>query len=213
MTRTDAGAPGPITVCPVATTSWATCASLPAERPRAPIKGKKKQKVHLDPNDKRPVVDVAPYKYDQVADEALSILHKTKLPIFQRGDKLVRVCVVDGSANDDQHKSTFGHDHAGNMVRFPTVPEFDNVYLERVLNQHVCFVVTSPKDLIPIWPPEKVSKQILRMSGDWKFPVFKGIATVPFLTPDGRLIKSNGIDIYISRFIIIIIIKFLFYIL
>jgi hypothetical protein len=92
---------------------------------------------------KLPNIVFHPSIIDKASDMALDVLYKAELPIFQRAGKLVIISEIDGGAYDNNHKSTFGVDHAGNAVRFPAVLDLSMYYLRRILLQRIEWLIVS----------------------------------------------------------------------
>ena len=105
--------------------------------------------------------------------------------IFQRGGQLVRV--IDA-------------DPGGQLVRrpegVPMIVPVDAPWLaDRATT--VCQLVrydSRAQKWKAIDCPERVAKALLSRSGDWHFPVLRGITQAPTLRPDGSLVHRVGYD-------------------
>jgi hypothetical protein len=130
-----------------------------------------------------PVVKLGP-RLSKNTDAAETILLGAKVPLFQRGAKLVRPVVT-------QVQSFHGETTSAPQLHEITLP-----YLRDALCRHALwrkFDVRSKK-WTATQPPKDAAQGLLDRFGDWRFPVIAGIIGTPTLRPDGTILAAPGHD-------------------
>ena len=106
------------------------------------------------------------------------------LPIFQRGDSLVRPVTREVSASRGRTTIAAGlgemniHSMVDLMCETAAYEKFD----------------ARAGGWIRINPPSQVANILLQRQGKWRFPVIAGVITTPTLRPDGTLLTQPGYD-------------------
>ncbi len=131
-----------------------------------------------------PVIEVQGGGLSDEATQAENALISAKIPIYQRGNKLVRP-IVQG-VNATKNRKT-------------TIATLVGVTPER-LTDALCKCAkwerynAKIKGMVTINPPANIAKTILARGGDWKFKKVLGIITTPTLRPDGSILDKLGYD-------------------
>jgi hypothetical protein len=120
-------------------------------------------------------------------DSAERLLIEALQPIFQFGDRLVRVARGPILAAVGHQKiEVFG----------ARTIEMTNMALRDELSRHINFTVydvRSKKDR-PINCPADIAEGLLHRVGRWEFPVLTGIISTPVIRPDQSLVDKIGWD-------------------
>lgn len=120
---------------------------------------------------------------DQLATEGEGALIASRLPIFQRGESLVRPTFYDVFASDGRRTIAAG-------VREITAPAL----VDRLSRAAEWVRPMKRGDFGAADPPAMVASIILDRSGEWTFPSLAGVITTPTLRPDGTVLLEAGYD-------------------
>jgi len=131
----------------------------------------------------KPVIEVRPSEFDQIATEAENALIAAKIPIYQRGG-LVTPVITEATASG-------GHKISVARLASLTPPGLLDFLcraarFEKYAVAKGRYVGANPPDVLP--------KIILSREGEWRFPSLSGIITAPTLRPDGSLLAEAGYD-------------------
>ncbi len=136
-----------------------------------------------------------PYIFSHAHGGRRFTLHRAKHRILIHGgdlpeitSELLRIAKTDGAV----------FDRDGELVRlaegraYPITPPWLVYYLTGL----VCFQKydNRGKRLQTVDCPERYANVIQAMVGQWKLPVLTGIVTAPTMTPDGRILETDGYD-------------------
>ena len=132
----------------------------------------------------KPVIAVRAGELDTLATKGEEALCASDLPIFQRGDVLVRPISKEVSAS--RGRTTV----AAGLTELSTHAVLD------LLSQSADWVRFDKrtKEEVPCDPPGAVPSIILSRKGQWKLPPVAGVVTTPTLRPDGSILSEPGYD-------------------
>jgi hypothetical protein len=117
------------------------------------------------------------------ADQGLEALGAARIPFYQRGGALVRVCRIKAKTSD---KST---------IHVPGIVPVRLPLLRRALGQAAYWErLNKDGEVVRIDPPKEVAEQIAEMIEEWPFPPLAGVIGCPSLRPDGSLLDQPGYD-------------------
>ena len=117
--------------------------------------------------------------------EAESALLTAQSAVYQRGGQLVRIARLDSDTTMSGIRRS-----AGGLIIAPVTPDWLLYELSRVAR----WAVPDDEDERIIDPPMTVVRSLLALSGLWRLPVLRGIATASTLRADGSLLDRNGYD-------------------
>jgi len=117
--------------------------------------------------------------------EAESALLGAHSAVYQRGGELVRIARLDTDTTMSGIRRP-----AGGLIITPVTPDWLLYELSRVAR----WAVPDDEDERIIDPPMSVVRSLLALSGLWRLPVLRGIATAPTLRADGSLLDCEGYD-------------------
>ena len=140
------------------------------------------------PSDDIPVIKVRAGKLSILATKAETMLIAAKVPIYQRGDVLVRPIIETVDASH------------GRKTKAATLRTLDTIYMRDILGRYASWVKPSKdgeggkKSTTPIDPPQSVASTVLARVGEWTFPSIAGVIATPTMRPDGSLLLEQGYD-------------------
>ena len=117
--------------------------------------------------------------------QAESALLTAQSAVYQRGGQLVRIARLDSDTTMSGIRRS-----AGGLIIAPVTPDWLLYELSRVAR----WAVPDDEDERIIDPPMTVVRSLLALSGLWRLPVLRGIATAPTLRADGSLLDCEGYD-------------------
>lgn len=132
----------------------------------------------------RPAIQVQAGLLDETATEAETALIESGMPIYQRGQSLVRPVRSEVPASRGRMTVAAG-----------LAPINQSAMVDRL-----CQAATwerfdgRSKEWRRIDPPTPVATTILSRVGDWRFPPVAGVITTPTMRPDGSLLTAPGYD-------------------
>lgn len=131
-----------------------------------------------------PVITVAPGRLHLTATEAEAAILKSGLPIFQRGETLVRPVLQE---------IPVAH---GKVTCSATLREITPASAIDVLSQvaHFRRFDARANDYVDVDPPQNVAHTLLSRAGQWSVPRIAGIVTTPTIRPDGTILSAPGYD-------------------
>ena len=132
-----------------------------------------------------PTIRVTPGELDVLATQAEDALIASKLPVYQRGRKLVR------PASQEVVVSNGRHTVAACFAELTTAAALD--FLSRAADW--TRYDGRKKTDAPIDPPRNIADVLLSRFGDWRFPHVSGIITCPTLRPDFSILCEPGYDV------------------
>jgi putative DNA primase/helicase len=132
----------------------------------------------------KPVIRVRAGELDTLATKGEEALCASNLPIYQRGDVLVRPISKEVSAS--RGRTTV----AAGLTELSTHAMLD------LLSQAASWVRFDKrvKAEVACDPPGAVPAIILSRKGQWKLPPVAGVVTTPTLRPDGSILSEPGYD-------------------
>ena len=132
----------------------------------------------------KPRILVRAGELDTLATKGEAALCSSSLPIYQRGDVLVRPISKEVSAS--RGRTTV----AAGLTELSTHAILD------LLSQSALWVRFDKraKAEVPCDPPGAVPAIILSRKGQWKLPPVAGVITTPTLRPDGSILSEPGYD-------------------
>jgi putative DNA primase/helicase len=131
-----------------------------------------------------PLIKVVAGELHNTATQAEAAIIASGLPMYQRGDALVRPVVREVPASRGRKTLAAGlgemtvHSLIDAMCSTAEWEKFD----------------ARSEDWVRINPPAQVAQVLLSRHGRWRFPVVAGIITTPTLRPDGSLLTAEGYD-------------------
>jgi putative DNA primase/helicase len=135
------------------------------------------------PSDALPKIIVAGGERPNVADAGLAAMAAARVPFYQRGKDLVRVCLVKLKLSN------------GGDVRAPAVSIVTRPMLMRALGRCAIWQAHNKElDLVHIDPPRDLGDHILGMIGEWPFPPLRGVIATQTMRYDGTLLTEPGYD-------------------
>jgi putative DNA primase/helicase len=132
----------------------------------------------------KPTITVQAGKLDVLATEGEDALIASGLPIFQRGDRLVRPTEWEVPASNGRRTIATGLKE----IRAPGL-----IDLMAQSAEFVKYDARRKKDT-PTDPPDKVAQIILSRGGTWRLPTIGGVITTPTMRPDGSILSQPGYD-------------------
>jgi putative DNA primase/helicase len=136
------------------------------------------------PSNDLPAIQIKGGHLSSLATEAEQILIDAGVPIYQRGDTLVRPIIqaVDASR--------------GRKTKVAQLRVLDVVYLRDLLGQHAIWGKYNErvKDVVRVDPPAQIAATLLARVGDWKVSTITGVISAPTMRPDGSLLTEQGYD-------------------
>ena len=116
-------------------------------------------------------------------DQGLAALAGGRVPFYQRGQDLVRICLIKLKLSN------------GDDVRVPAVSIVTLPMLMRALSRCATWCkFNDKKKLVRIDPPAAIGEQIMGMIGEWPFPPLRGVIATPTMRHDGTLLTQPGYD-------------------
>lgn len=134
--------------------------------------------------DQRPVIRVVAGQIDLTATQGEEALIKSGVPIYQRGQSIVRPVLMEVTAAKGRTTIAAGLSSltvAGLIDRLCRTASWQR-YDAR------------SKGWRDIDPPGQVAATILSRVGEWHFRPISGVITTPTLRPDGTLLTEHGYD-------------------
>ena len=144
----------------------------------------KRPKPSKTPTDKAVTIKVIAGQLDKVATKGEQALVDSGMPIYQRGQSIVRPILTEVPASRGRTTLAAGLSQIGAAA----------------LTDRLCQAAEWERfdkrsaDWVRIDPPSAVSVTILSRNGLWKFPRVAGVITTPTLRPDGSLLTADGYD-------------------
>jgi hypothetical protein len=132
--------------------------------------------------DTRPIIRIRAGELPKIATRGEEVLLASGLPIYQRGDDLMRPIVEDVPA---------AHDRTTKVARLIRI---DAVYLSDVLGRVAQWQRKVWGHWVPTDVPVKVATRILGRKGEWKFPKVSGVISTPTMRYDGTILDQEGYD-------------------
>ena len=154
-----------------------------SETPQRAATKQARRRVQPDASD-GPTIRVIAGELHLVATAAEDALLGAGVPIYQRGNALVRPVVQDVAAS------------RGRMTVSAALTEMTVASVIDTL----CGCATWEKydaraeDFVRINPPKQVAETLLSRSGQWRVPKVVGVITTPTLRPDGTILSEPGHD-------------------
>ena len=130
----------------------------------------------------RPIIRIKAGELPKIATRGEKVLLASGLPIYQRGDDLVRPIIEDVPA---------AHDRTTKVARLIRI---DAVYLSDVLGRVAQWQRKVWGHWVPTDVPQKVATRILGRKGEWKFPKVSGVISTPTMRYDGTILDQEGYD-------------------
>ncbi|WP_311276784.1 hypothetical protein [Methylobacterium sp. WCS2018Hpa-22] len=139
-----------------------------------------------------PTIRLRAGRLDLAADAAAKALVAAHVPIYRRGDRLVRPSMEVVDAADGAKTVT---------AKFRDVCSPALTY---TLARHTIFerYDLRSKAWVSIDPSEKVAAMLMSGVGDWPLPTVAGIITAPTLRPDGSLLSQPGYDLQTRLYLV-----------
>jgi hypothetical protein len=118
------------------------------------------------------------------AEAAEAAMASSGLPLFRRGNALVRPVVLDARSINDKPIKTIG------LAPVPTI------LMRSFMEQSARFEKHDARAKVwkPCKPPEDVAELVLARAGYGPFPQLRGVLAAPGLRPDGSIITAAGYD-------------------
>ena len=137
-----------------------------------------------DSDDGRPSITITAGNISGMATQAEEFLIAVGVPLYQRGESLVRPIIETVDASHDR-KTTVAH-----------LKLLDAPYLRDLLSRHINWLRynESKEKTVKADPPPSVVTTMLSRAGDWKVPAVAGIVSTPTMRPDGSLLVEAGYD-------------------
>ena len=130
-----------------------------------------------------PEIVVQPGLRHKAADAGIAALHAAKVPFYQRGGGLVRVCSISAKSSD------------GKVIAVPGIVRVAQAMLGRALSTSANWSrVNERGELVPVDCPWDVVEEIGAMAGHWPFPPLAGVIGTQTMRPDGTLLCEPGYD-------------------
>ena len=130
-----------------------------------------------------PEIVVQPGLRHKAADAGIAALHAAKVPFYQRGGGLVRVCSISAKSSD------------GQVIAVPGIVRVAQAMLGRALSTSANWSrVNERGELVPVDCPWDVVEEIGAMAGHWPFPPLAGVIGTQTMRPDGTLLCEPGYD-------------------
>lgn len=137
-----------------------------------------------------PQIEISGGSLSRAAIEGEAALIKAGLPVFRRGQTLVRPVIEEVDAT---------HGRRTNVVH---LTEVTPPYLQALLCQSAEFHRLDPRgDAVQIDPPKDMANLILAKYGDWQFRPITGVLSTPTMRPDGSLLIEPGYDAKTSLYL------------
>jgi hypothetical protein len=133
---------------------------------------------------KGPLIRVVAGELHATTTQAESALIASGLPLYQRGDAIVRPIEREVPASHGRTTLSAG---LGEL----TAPALVDVMCATAEWERFD---SRAGDWVRINPPAQVAQVLLSRVGFWRFPAIKGVITVPTLRPDGSLLIDAGYD-------------------
>jgi hypothetical protein len=136
-------------------------------------------------NDPWPQIYVVASELPRVVNEAeQALLVLRNWPLYQRGDIIVRPVLSRLKAADNRETQGW------------RLVQVNRPHMVETLTRAARFwqYNARAKGFVPIDAPEKVADAYLARHGTWNLPIIAGIASAPFLRPDGSLCDRPGYD-------------------
>lgn len=140
--------------------------------------------VEAKPHHERPTIEVVAGLLDETATHAETALIQSGMPIYQRGQTLVRPVRSEVPASRGRMTVAAG-----------LAPINQSAMVDRL-----CQAATwerfdgRSKEMRRIDPPTSVAVTVLSRVGEWRFPPIAGVITTPTMRPDGSLLTAPGYD-------------------
>ena len=139
---------------------------------------------HEPPQPRPPVIIVDPGRLDLAASKAEQALIRSGVPIYQRGNELVRPGQCEVSAGE------------GRVTTAPSLVRIGLPGLVDALSGAASWWKIDGRsgNQVRIDPPEKVAAIVLARGGRWTLPRIAGVISTPTLRPDGSVLAAAGFD-------------------
>lgn len=137
--------------------------------------------------DGRPETVVRPGELPMLADACEQVLLSSTLPIYQRGGQLVRVAQLPEPSTEGGVRR-----EAGSLILTPVTA----TWVCDALGRLVRFVKPRKGSgtVVPCDAPLPAAQALLARSGEWRFPVIRGLLAGPALRADGTVMNTTGYD-------------------
>lgn len=132
----------------------------------------------------RPVIRVINGLLDQIATEGEKALVLSGLPVYQRGNSLVRPVRSEVPASKGRMTVAAG------LAAIGAAAMIDRLCQAALWERYDA----RAKDWRRIDPPAPVAATILSRIGEWRVPPIAGVITTPTLRPDGSVLTVAGYD-------------------
>lgn len=130
----------------------------------------------------RPVIDAVGGDLARMATEGEEALIASGLPLFQRGNTLVRPIIAEVDAS---------HERRTKVVQLHRI---NSVYLRDILCRTAHWRKWDGTKHVTIDAPVSVAVTILARAGEWSFPPIAGVISTPTMRPDGSILEQEGLD-------------------
>ena len=136
------------------------------------------------PDSDLPIIEIKDGQLSALATRAEEMLIDAGVPLYQRGDTLVRPIIetVDASR--------------GRKTKVAQLRVLDTVYLRDLMGRHATWVKYDgrKKRMNLTNPPPETAATVMARVGEWKFKRITGVISTPTMRPDGSLLMEQGYD-------------------
>lgn len=136
------------------------------------------------PPPERPSIQVSEGRVDLLATDAEQAIIDSGLPVFQRGQELVRPAQFEVPASK------------GRMTISAGLTSLSQSGMLDAMSKAADWTKWNgrKKKLVPTNPPQLPAAILLSRAGEWHLPTISGVITAPTLRPDGTMLHAPGYD-------------------
>ncbi|TAN62713.1 MAG: hypothetical protein EPN20_10660, partial [Magnetospirillum sp.] len=124
------------------------------------------------------MIEVRPGEFHLTVDRAEQVLIGSGLPLYWRGNRIVKTVTVDRPSVD------------GRRVEVPRIADVSTIHLRELMNRSGAFVKSGGT---PTDAPKEIA-EALTARPESRLPPLKAIITAPLMRPDGSLLDAPGYD-------------------
>jgi putative DNA primase/helicase len=136
------------------------------------------------PAGNRPIIQMITGEHSDVVDMTELMLIQAGVPLYQRGESLVRPIIREVDASH------------GRRTKVAQLAQLNPTYTRDLMCRHCEWQRFDKRagDWVRTLAPIAIANTLLARNGDWKVPAIVGCLSCPTLRPDGSLLTAPGYD-------------------
>jgi putative DNA primase/helicase len=132
----------------------------------------------------RPEIKMITGEHSTIVNETETMLIKAGVPLYQRGESLVRPIIREVDASHSRR------------TKVAQLAQLNGVYLRDLMCRHCDWQRFDKRtgEWVRTVAPITIANTLLARNGDWHVPTIVGCLSCPTLRPDGSLLTEQGFD-------------------